>query len=315
MGESCRTITGATPAAELGIVAPHEHLIFDVSIHSGRADNRCEDVELMIGEVARFADAGGGAICDVTPEGLGRDWRALREISVATGVAIVSGVGLYTRDVFPAELRTAGRQPIADYLRRRADETHAGLIGEVASKNAELPDWRGYRMADHEVALFQAAADAQRDRGLTVTTHASLGRAGVAQLRVLEEAGATMDRVVVGHCDAHLHEDGTLDHDYYGELLRFGAVLEFDLFGWTELGSDAMRYQRIAELCAGGWQHRILLSTDTCRLSQLHARGGRGFTYLFDSVLPGLRDAGVSADAIEAMTVATPRRLLGVAVR
>ncbi len=295
------------------MVLTHEHLIFDVSVHSGRADNRCEDPELMKGEVMRFVEAGGGAICDVTPEGLGRDPAALREISAATGVPIVTGLGLYTRDVFPAEVRDAGRQGLADYFKRRAEETQAGLIGEIASKNAEQPDWRGYRMADHEVELFQAAAEAQRSTGLAITTHASLGRAGVAQLQVLEAAGADLERVVIGHCDAHVHDDADADHAYYAQLLGFGATLEFDLFGWEELGPDAIRFRRIAELCERGFQARILLSTDTCRLSHLHANGGRGFTYLFDWVLPGLRDAGVGEAAIDAMTVNNPARLLGIA--
>ena len=313
MTASCRTVTGTIAAEELGVVLTHEHLIFDVSVHSGRADNRCDDRELISAELQRFAQAGGGAICDVTPEGLGRDPAALREISAATGVPIVSGIGLYTRDVFPPELRSAGREPLAEYLRRRVDETSAGILGEVASKNAERPDWRGYQMADHEVALFQASADAQRSTGLAITTHASLGRAGVAQLRVLEAAGASLERVVTGHCDAHVHEDAETDHEYYDQLLAFGAVLEFDLFGWEELGPDRIRLQRIAELCERGRHEQILVSTDTCRLSQLHANGGRGFTFLFDSILPGLRAAGVDDAAIHAITVANPRRLLSAA--
>lgn len=313
MADTCRTVTGPLATRELGVVLPHEHLIFNVSVHSGQADNTCDDRELISREVTRFIEAGGGTICDVTPEGLGRDPAALREISAAAGLPIVSGLGLYTRDVFPAEVRDASRQSLADYLKRRAEETRAGIIGEIASKNAERPDWEGYQMAEHEVELFQAAAETQRSTGLAITTHASLGRAGVAQLRVLEAAGANLERVIVGHCDAHLHEDAAIDHAYYDQLLGFGATLEFDLFGWEELGPDRIRFQRIAELCERGSQGRVLLSTDTCRLSHMHVNGGRGFTYLFDFVLPGLRDAGVSDDAIDAMTVTNPAGLLGIA--
>ena len=55
---------------------------------------------------------------------------------------------------------------------------------------------------------------------------------------------------------------------------------------------------------------RVLLSTDTCRKTQLHHYGGRGFDFLPNVVLPGLRRLGVSEDQIEQMTVTNPARLL-----
>ena len=44
MGE-VRTVTGTLDAGDLGVVLPHEHLIYRISVHSGRADNTCVDVE------------------------------------------------------------------------------------------------------------------------------------------------------------------------------------------------------------------------------------------------------------------------------
>ena len=304
-----QTVTGGVDARDLGLVLPHEHLIHSISVHSGRADNACLDVELAAAECRRFREAGGGAICDVTPLGLGRDLTALRAVSEASGVPVISALGLYDTWTQPDEVRGRPARVVADYLERGAEG--CGLIGEIASHNESgHADWRRYAFYASERDLFAGAAQAQRRTGLAVTTHASLGRGGVAQARLLIDSGADPARVIIGHCDAHLHDDESLDLDYYEALLSLGVYLEFDLFGWEELAPDALRARRIATLCAAGNAGRLLISTDTCRRSQLHACGGRGFDYLFTSVIPALRAAGVRQVHIDTMTRANPARLL-----
>lgn len=311
-----RTVTGEVRVNELGVTLPHEHLIHRISIHSGRDDNTCVDTDLVADEMRIFAEAGGGTICDVTPVGVGRDPTALREVSEKSGVQVVSAIGIYQAEVWPGELRGESRAGIADFIVREATgETTgiaAGFIGEIASHNEGHSDWRKYQLWEQEVKLFHATADAQRRTGLFVSTHASNGRQGMAQMRAMIEAGGDPERIVIGHCDMHVHEDMELDFDYYHALLAEGASLEFDLFGWDEGMPDSARFPRIAALVDEGHTHRMLLSTDTCRLSQLHSNGGRGLDYLFTTIIPGLRGAGVSEDAIHQMTVANPARLLAI---
>ncbi len=306
-----RTVTGALDAGSLGVVLPHEHLIHRVSIHSGRADNTCLDVELAAAECRRFREAGGGAICDVTPLGLGRDLAALRAVSELSGVPVVSALGLYDTWTQPDAVGGRPVRVVADYLERGVEG--CGLIGEIASHNESgHADWRRYALYASERDLFAGTAHAQRRTGLAVTTHASLGRGGVAQARLLIDSGADPERVIIGHCDAHLHDDDALDLDYYDALLALGVYLEFDMFGWEELAPDDLRARRIATLCAAGHAGRLLVSTDTCRRSQLHRFGGRGFDYLFASVIPGLRAAGVSQADVDAMVRANPARVLSI---
>ena len=63
---------------------------------------------------------------------------------------------------------------------------------------------------------------------------------------------------------------------------------------------------------AGAADH-VLLSQDVGQAQELRSRGGRGYTYLVESFLPALRDAGVGEEAIELMTVENPRRWLTIA--
>ena len=217
-------------------------------------------------------------------------------------------------EVWPAKIRNLSQQQLADYLVCEAEGRDsgigAGLIGEIASHNEDHADWRKYTLREEESKVFRAVANVQRRTGLSISTHASLGRAGVAQLRTIIGAKGDPQRVIIGHCDACVHKDIAVDMEYYHELLKLGAWLEFDLFGWNELASDAARVERVAALVAEGFSKRILLSSDTCRLSQLHKYNGRGFDFLIVTILPALRKAGVSEQQVHQMTVNNPANVL-----
>lgn len=308
------TVTGSIAPEELGLALPHEHLYCDLSIHSGKVDNDVTDVDAMIGEMESFRAAGGRSIVDVTPEGVGRDPARLREISQASGVHVISGIGFYDSVTWAAWLAEASVEQVADYFASQLEEgeggVRAGVIGEVFSHNEPEPSPESYRLRPEEAKIFQAAARAQQRTGVGIVTHASLGRGGHAQLDVLGEAGADLTRVAIGHCDAHWHEDPAHDLAYYLPILDRGAFCCFDLIGWAEMAPDEVRADRIAALVERGYEQQLLLSTDTCRRSQLRANGGRGFGFLWQSFLPLLVERGVGTSSIEAMTVVAPRRLL-----
>lgn len=313
-GSTVVTVTGEVPADELGVTLAHEHLWCDISIHSGRKDNVVQDVELLSEELEYFRRVGGRTVIEVTPEDIGRNAVKLRDISSASGVLIVSGIAFYDEILYPSWIRQASADQIADYFVRQIEEgtqgVRSGLIGELASHNEPQPNFAGYRLRPLETLVFQAAAKAQKRTGVAISTHASLGRAGHAQLNVLEAAGADLSKVVIGHCDAHWHEDPTKDMDYYLPVLKRGAYCQFDLIGWEDLVPDAIRAKRLAALVSLGYEKQLLLSTDTCRLSQMHKNGGRGFDYLWNSFLPRLNALGVTDSQVRSMMVEAPRNML-----
>lgn len=307
------TVTGEIAASQLGPTSAHEHLHCDISKFSGKPDNRVTDATLIAEELKWFRNVGGRSIVEVTPEGIGRDPLKLREISQASGVQVISGISFYDQSTYPEWVRSASVSQIADYFVRHLDEGHegvrAGVIGELMSHNEPKPNQSGYRLHELERRVFEAGAQAQQRTGVAITTHASLGRGGHAQLDVLERAGANLEKVVIGHCDAHWHDDAEKDMEYYLPILKRGACCEFDLIGWTELVSDEIRADRIAALIRLGYEKQLLLATDTCRCSQLRCNGGRGFDFLWRDFLPRLRQRGVTDSQIDFMLVGTPRRV------
>jgi phosphotriesterase-related protein len=308
------TVTGPIPASELGPTLAHEHLYSDFAVFSGKPDNRFTVASEVIEELAWFRQGGGQSIVEVTPEGTGRDPERLREISRSSGVHVISGIAFYEESTYPAWVREAPVEQIADYFVFHLEEGHAGVragvIGELTSHNEPAPNASGYRLRELEQRVFEAAAAAQRQTGACITTHAALGRAGHAQLDVLERAGADLTRVIIGHCDAHWHDDPELDYAYYLPILQRGACCQFDLIGWTELAPDDVRADRLTALIEMGFVRQLTLSTDTCRLSHLRCRGGRGYDFLWTSFLPRLKSRGISDLQINCMLVETPQRML-----
>jgi predicted metal-dependent phosphotriesterase family hydrolase len=133
---------------------------------------------------------------------------------------------------------------------------------------------------------------------------------GLAQLRIFEDEGADLSRVVIGHADSYP------DLEHYLEIVRRGANLEFDFLGMSftpmERHGEGRLVELLQELLARGHVDRILLSQDVCHDSQLTRYGGHGYVYLAESFLPRLRAAGVANAEIETMTVTNPRRLLTI---
>lgn len=140
--------------------------------------------------------------------------------------------------------------------------------------------------------------------GLSLATHAQLGRGGLAQLEVLTAAGLEPRRISVGHQD--LFDDATV----HRELAAAGAYVAFDTVGKESYQSDATRLRLLLALLEAGHADRVLLSCDISRHSYLVGEGGHGYGHLFRSFLPRLRMAGADDELIDLLTRRNPLRFL-----
>jgi phosphotriesterase-related protein len=302
VSQTVMTVQGPIPADTLGKTAMHEHVLIDLFRVSRLSDFLLNDEEMAADEVRLFKDAGGATIVDVTTPDLGRDPLALRRISEATGVHLVMGCGWYRQPFYPEEIDRTTVDAIASQMigdiTNGVGETgiRAGIIGEIGSD-------KNYVSAQEE-RVFRAAARAQKRTGLALTTHTSFSPVGLQQLDILEEEGADLRRVIIGHCDTYLFRD------YHEALLRRGAYVQYDSVGSSYIYPDAKRVKLMVELLRQGYASQLLLSCDVCRKSYWHAYGGIGYDYCLSRYLPQLRAAGVSEEEIHLMVVENPRRLL-----
>jgi predicted metal-dependent phosphotriesterase family hydrolase len=305
-----QTVRGEVDPSELGFTLPHEHTQISLWHIPNRWDywELTRDEPTILAELELFRAAGGGTVVDVTPVGVGRDPIWLRRLSEASGLHIVMGCGWYRQAYYPAEALIDRRavDDLADELVREITDgvgdtgIRPGIIGEIGTDKP----W----MTAQEERVHRAAARASRRTGLSITTHAVMSDVGLQQLKVFQEEGADLSRVIIAHADSYP------SLDYYLEIIGRGASVEFDFLGMsftpTERHGEPRLIELLCELLSRGHVERILLSQDVCHNSQLKRYDGNGYVYIAEKFLPRLRERGVSDQEIAELTIENPRRLI-----
>jgi phosphotriesterase-related protein len=302
MPPSVHTVLGPVAPEQVGRTLMHEHVLCDFYRTSGQLNQVLNDEGLAVDELAPLVAAGGSALVEVTTADIGRNPDGLARISRLTGLHIVMSTGWYRQPFYPPEIDRTSTQALADRMIRDltggVDGTglRAGVIGEIGA-NLDY-------MTAQEERVFRASARAHRATGAPITTHASMYPVGVAQLALLREEDVDPSRVVIGHCDTYL------DRDYHLALLRAGAYVQFDTVGRQHMNPDERRADALAALVREGWIERLLLSSDRCYRSDLHAFGGAGYDVVFTRFFEMLRARGLREAELDLLTIINPRRVL-----
>lgn len=296
------TVRGAISPSELGFTMMHEHLWCDLYRHDRHLAGILNDEALITEEVSAYRKAGGSALVEVTSLGLDRNPPVLRRISEVTGLHVIMGAGWYRQSHYPPEIEWTDTNALAAIIERDlvegVDGIRAGIIGELGTDR--------HYISPAEERVFRAGARAHKRTGVAITTHAFGYPVGLDQLDLLEEEGADLRRVIIGHADSYRNID------YHKAILARGAYVQFDLVGKFLACTDAQRVALIVEILRCGHVHRLLLSSDTCMRTSLHAHGGPGYDHLILNFLPALRAAGVSEEQIHTIVVENPRQVLEV---
>lgn len=300
------TVTGPLEAAALGVTLMHEHVILDhEKSYRGGFVARLEDPDVAVEELGRFRDAGGSALVELTTGDIGRDPALLRRIAESSGVHIVASTGYYTEQVYRPEVYELTVDRLAQ---RMIDEITVGIAdtGVRAGIIGELGTFRRH-ITPAEERVFRAAARAQQETGVAISTHTYWGgELGIEQARVLVDEGVAPDRIVIGHLGDRR------DNDHYARIGDEGVWLQFDHIGKSEYLADRQRARMIADMVRRGFTDRLLLSCDVSYRSELATFGGIGYAHLPSVFVPLLREEGLDEATIATILVDNPRRVLAV---
>lgn len=342
------TVNGPIEAKELGVTLPHEHLFVDLrftwkepsdparrkiglsdvkpehlhllrnDLGAVRANLVLDDPAVAARELSRFREAGGGAIVEVSSIGAGRREDHFRAVSRKAGVHVVAGTGFYIRESLPSEVLQASEDELARRIIEEAQQgigrtgIRPGIIGEIGV-GAVIGEW--------DRKSLRAAARAQKETGRPISVHIqavptlkefSGGLNGMEALAVLEQAGADIERVIIGHTDART------DTAYLRRIMSAGAYAEMDHFGKDLyfarsdflMDRDMDRVMAVKELVDAGFARRLLVSQDICLKTDLVSRGGHGYAHIMETVVPMMLARGVSKDAVRTIMQENPRTLL-----
>ena len=206
MAPHVQTVTGPVPADSLGFSLPHEHtrcVLWHIPNRWDYWELTGED-ELILPELARFRDAGGTCLADLTLREIGRDPLAPAPAGRGVRAARSSWAAAGTARATTRPRRWIDRRSVedlADELVREFEEgadgtdVRPGIIGEIGTDKPWLSRPGGARLPGRRPGVAgdrHGGHHARRDERR---------RAGPA--RVMEDAGADPGRVVVGHADSY----------------------------------------------------------------------------------------------------------------
>ena len=333
MQHSVRTVRGDVPVDQIGHVAFHEHLLFDIApLGSGPgveiemrdrwqtdylsnrnpANARQQDRAAAAEELGSFKQDGGHLIVDQSVIGLGRDPVGQVFASRDSGVHVVAATGTYTAPYLTDDLRAMSSGKLADLFAAEIIDgmegmgIRAGLIGEIGCS---------WPLEPVERRALEAAADAQRRTGAAISVHPGRNAGACPQiLDLLEDAGADLSRTVLCHMD-RTYPDGT----GIMELLERGAIVEWDFFGveqshyWmgdVELPSDMERLRQIRDLARRGFGDQVIISQDICTRTRMRQWGGHGYGHILRNIWPLMQRLHMPPELFSALVRRTPLRLL-----
>jgi phosphotriesterase-related protein len=297
-----RTVTGDIAAVD-GRILAHEHLQIDLSAQKGPA-NRIGAAEeaAVIDDLRHAKEFGLAAITDLSAPDWGRDPVALRRISQQAGVAVVCAAGFYW-DPFPAMALTATVEELRDIMIAEISNgigdtnVRCGVI-KVGTRSGE-PDAAAER-------AFRAAAMAATATGAAIITHTSSPDQVAWHIRVLENAGTDMSRVIISHMGA------AQDVADLVEVARSGVLMGIDKVSFPKGPTNDQLADLVRDACAKGLERHLILSSDLARRTFLRRYGGHGYRTVFADFLPMLRARGVAPNQIEVMLRDNPARLLAM---
>jgi phosphotriesterase-related protein len=333
------TVLGPIEAGRLGPTSMHEHLLSDASALGIPADPDGPERDVVLDDASLAAtelglaavawrssfpdslaiksgneDRPSGAaepiplVVDPTVWGFGGPAAELAEVSRAAGVAIVAGVGAYVPRTRPEWLIALDEDALADLFRRAlADhlpgcEFKAGIVGMLSP---------GFPLDEADRRLLRAGARIGAESGSAAIVRLDPRRRdGLEVLEVTTTAGLTPERVVFSNVDGYAR-----DLDALRELADAGATLKW-CFGYEApprpglaTATDAERADAVAALLAEGHRRQVL-ACGVWTKAALHKYGGWGYDHLPRTVVPMLRDRGLTSVELQHLLVAEPRRLL-----
>lgn len=314
------TVLGPIAPQELGFVAIHEHIGYGMP--GSELDTKWWKTpevryEETVPKLRRFHENsqpyGGATFVDATGICNGRDVDYYQSLSEKTGVHIVAATGFVGGDTALPFFERASVEYLTDQF---VHEITVG-IGRTGGRAGiiKVGVSRGFKMTELDKRIYRAAARASVRTGVPIFTHLAVD--SQPAIDIFDDEGLALDRVLFGHADDGVSQGKVRDTD----IADRGGRIGFDTFGYDlELPDPPFwgrprqeRLDHFLRYVQGGRVDSVLASADA-NCSPLGWPGVKGHTvnYLFDVLIPALREAGVDEDTITRIFVELPADFLTI---
>jgi len=302
---------------ELGLTLIHEH--FRTTDEAGRFqfphlyDEQAE-WEAAISDANAVKGHGVRTVVDPGAMFLTRDVAFSKRIADESGLNVALATGIYTYDHLPQVLFNRDEDGIAAIFLHEIEHgiQGTGIKPALIKCAADEPG-----VTPNVEKVHRAAARASKQSGLPIMAHSRpANQTGLQQMRIFAEEGVDPSVVHVAHTG------DTDDLDYIERLLETGCWIGMDRYGLDLFLPTDRRNATMLALLERGYVDRMFISQDYCSsidwfppevqvVLKEQAVPDWSMTFLFESVIPELKERGMTDKQLDQMMVENPKRWLG----
>ena len=305
------TVNGPVPAWEMGVTLTHEHILVDFIGADSITDNRWDDqkvIERVLPYMMRIRTLGCRTFVECTPAFLGRDPLLLKYLSDKCGMNIITNTGYYGagNDKYLPEFAFAES---ADQLSERwITEWYKGIGGTGIRPGFIKIGVGSGTLSELHKKLVMAAARTHLQTGGIIASHTGPAIPAFEELNILKEEGVSPEAFI------WVHAQNEKDLNNHIKAAKMGAWIGLD--GLNDNNTEAY-VRMIKNLKDNNLLNKVLLSHDAGWYHPGEKNGGdfRGFTTLFEKLVPLLRKQGFSRKDINQLIVINPQEAFTVRIR
>lgn len=281
-----------------GYTLMHEHMTIDLSGQKHNLDCKVDCIDEITKEMKKLYSKGVRNIVEVTNRGMGRNVKNIVKISKESGIKFICSTGFYKEPFLPDYVYEMDKEEIAELLINDIEigidgtGIKAQLLGEIGTSKDH--------MTKEEEKIFESVVIAHKKTGVPINTHTTLGTNALGQIEFFEKNNVDLSKVNIGHVDL------SGDVQYIIEILSKGVYISFDTIGKNNYLLDSKRVEMLKILQDMNLLNKVFLSQDISRKSNMEFMGGIGYSYIFDSFIPMLKEKGITDESLDLMLYKNP---------
>jgi phosphotriesterase-related protein len=310
------TVNGPLDLDELGLTLIHEH--FRATDEATRFQfphlyDEDAEWEAAMADASAVKRHGVRTVVEPSAMFLHRDAAFSKRVADESGLNVVLATGVYTYDHLPQPLMNRDEDQLAELFVHDIENgiQGTGIKAAFIKCAADAPG-----VTPNVEKVHRAAARASKQTGRPIMAHSQPSSGtGLEQMRVFGEEGVDPSKVQVAHTG------DSDDLDYIERLLDTGCWIGMDRYGLDIFLPTEKRQATVLALLEKGHADRMFLSQDWCSTldwftpeaaeqMQATAAPNWSMTYLFEQVIPELKERGMTGEQLDQMMVENPKRWL-----
>jgi phosphotriesterase-related protein len=305
------TVKGPVPAGEMGVSLIHEHILVDFigadSMNRPRWD-RLKVIERSLPYLKQIKDLGCRTFVDCTPAFLGRDPLLLKSLSDSSGLNIITNTGYYGANNNKFLPKYAFTETADQLAKRWIEEWENGIEGtDIRPGFIKIGVDNGSLSEIHK-KLITAAARTHLKTGLIIASHTGPAIPAFEQITILQREGVSPEAFIWVHAQVEKNMSNHIKAARSGAWIGFDGLNDNNIQDYIKLIKNMKENKLLS---------KVLLSHDAGWYDPEQINGGeyRGYTALFEKLIPLLRAEHFTDAEINQLLVVNPVRAFEIKIR